>query len=47
MSTVRLDFSDVSNASYNIHPHLVGVIINDIWNGKVKRITLNSSGPSR
>ena len=39
--------ADISNVNYNIHPHSLGVIINDIWNGKVKRISSNSSGPSR
>jgi hypothetical protein len=39
--------SDISNASYNIHPYSVGVIIKNIWNGKVKRIPSNSSDPSR
>ena len=39
--------ADISNANYNIHPHSLGVIISNIWNGKVKRISFNSTGPSR
>lgn len=39
--------TDITNANFNFHPDSLGVIINYIRNGKVKRITLNSSSLSK